>query len=195
MRSAARSASALDHHAAGGEELLPHAREEVETEAEGDPAGPRRLERNLSKDDILFLYLNQINFGKARYGVEEASLYYFNKHVQDVDSRRGGDPRRPSQNPSRIIRAATSTARRSARSTSSIACWPTASSPARSTIARSSGPSCCRRPRRATGCLVRGRGAAPVGGAIRRRGRGHRRPHRRGRDGPEAAGRGRSRAA
>src|SRR5207248_8250087 len=38
-----------------------------------------RLEKNLSKDDILFLYLNQINFGDARYGVEEASLYYFNK--------------------------------------------------------------------------------------------------------------------
>ncbi|MGE5047599.1 MAG: transglycosylase domain-containing protein, partial [Deltaproteobacteria bacterium] len=34
-----------------------------------------RLERNLSKDDILFLYLNQINFGRAHYGVEEASLY------------------------------------------------------------------------------------------------------------------------
>src|SRR5216684_3944155 len=31
-----------------------------------------RLEKNLSKDDILFLYLNQINFGRARYGVEEA---------------------------------------------------------------------------------------------------------------------------
>jgi penicillin-binding protein 1A len=43
-----------------------------------------RLERNLSKDDILFLYLNQINFGKAHYGVEEASLYYFGKHVSEV---------------------------------------------------------------------------------------------------------------
>ena len=44
-----------------------------------------RLERNLSKDDILYLYLNQINFGKAHYGVEEASLYYFGKHVSDID--------------------------------------------------------------------------------------------------------------
>src|ERR1700674_1179697 len=43
-----------------------------------------RLERNLSKDDILFLYLNQINFGKAHYGVEEASLYYFGKHVSEI---------------------------------------------------------------------------------------------------------------
>ena len=31
-----------------------------------------RLEHNLSKDDILFLYLNQINFGKAHYGVEDS---------------------------------------------------------------------------------------------------------------------------
>src|SRR5205809_5300239 len=43
------------------------------------------LKHNLSTDDILFLYLNHINFGKAHYGVEEPSLYYFNKHVQDVD--------------------------------------------------------------------------------------------------------------
>jgi penicillin-binding protein 1A len=61
-----------------------------------------RLERNLSKDDILFLYLNQINFGKARYGVEEASLYYFNKHVQDVDLGEAAILAGLPQNPSRI---------------------------------------------------------------------------------------------
>jgi len=61
-----------------------------------------RLERNLSKDDILFLYLNQINFGKARYGVEEASLYYFNKHVQDVELGEAAILAGLPQNPSRI---------------------------------------------------------------------------------------------
>ena len=61
-----------------------------------------RLERNLSKDDILFLYLNQINFGKARYGVEEASLYYFNKHVQEVDLGEAAILAGLPQNPSRI---------------------------------------------------------------------------------------------
>jgi penicillin-binding protein 1A len=61
-----------------------------------------RLERNLSKDDILFLYLNHINFGKARYGVEEASLYYFNKHVQDVDLGEAAVLAGLPQNPSRI---------------------------------------------------------------------------------------------
>jgi penicillin-binding protein 1A len=43
-----------------------------------------RLEQNLSKDDILYLYLNQIYLGHLRYGVEEASRYYFGKGVKDL---------------------------------------------------------------------------------------------------------------
>ncbi len=44
----------------------------------------RRLEQELSKDEILELYLNQIYFGHGRYGVEEASRYYFGKRVADL---------------------------------------------------------------------------------------------------------------
>ncbi len=44
----------------------------------------RRLEQNLRKDEILFLYLSQIYFGHRRYGVEEASRFYFGKGVKDV---------------------------------------------------------------------------------------------------------------
>jgi penicillin-binding protein 1A len=44
----------------------------------------RRLEQNLRKDDILYLYLNQIYFGHRRYGVEEASRFYFGKGVQQL---------------------------------------------------------------------------------------------------------------
>ena len=44
-----------------------------------------RLERHLSKDEILYLYLNQIYFGHGRYGVEAASEFYFGKPVHDVD--------------------------------------------------------------------------------------------------------------
>ncbi len=40
-----------------------------------------RMERALTKDQILNLYLNQIYFGHNRYGVEEAALYYFGKHA------------------------------------------------------------------------------------------------------------------
>jgi penicillin-binding protein 1A len=41
-----------------------------------------RLEQNLSKDEILYLYLNQIYLGHRRYGVEEASRFYFGKPVR-----------------------------------------------------------------------------------------------------------------
>jgi penicillin-binding protein 1A len=44
----------------------------------------RRLEKNLTKDEILHLYLNQIYFGHRRYGVEEASRFYFGKGVADI---------------------------------------------------------------------------------------------------------------
>ncbi|HEX9244386.1 MAG TPA: transglycosylase domain-containing protein, partial [Anaeromyxobacter sp.] len=43
-----------------------------------------RLEQNLSKDEILYLYLNQIYLGHLRYGVEEASRFYFRKGVKDL---------------------------------------------------------------------------------------------------------------
>ena len=43
-----------------------------------------RLEQNLSKDEILYLYLNQIYLGHLRYGVEEASRFYFHKGVKDL---------------------------------------------------------------------------------------------------------------
>lgn len=45
----------------------------------------RRLESKLSKDEILYLYLNQIYFGHGRYGVEEAARFYFGKSISDVD--------------------------------------------------------------------------------------------------------------
>jgi penicillin-binding protein 1A len=44
----------------------------------------RRLEKNLTKDEILHLYLNQIYFGHRRYGVEEASRFFFGKGVAEL---------------------------------------------------------------------------------------------------------------
>lgn len=44
----------------------------------------RRIESELSKDEILHLYINHINFGHGHYGVEEASRLYFDKHVEDL---------------------------------------------------------------------------------------------------------------
>lgn len=45
----------------------------------------RRLEHELSKDEIFSLYLNQIYLGHGRYGVEEAARYYFGKRVRELD--------------------------------------------------------------------------------------------------------------
>ena len=45
----------------------------------------RQLEERYTKDEILEMYLNRIYFGQGTYGVETASLYYFGKHVEDID--------------------------------------------------------------------------------------------------------------
>ena len=45
----------------------------------------RRIEQELSKDEILFLYLSHINFGHGRYGVQEAARFYFDKDVSKLN--------------------------------------------------------------------------------------------------------------
>lgn len=45
----------------------------------------RRLEQELTKDEILWLYLNHINFGHGRYGVQEAARFYFGKDVDKLN--------------------------------------------------------------------------------------------------------------
>ncbi|MFW2389415.1 MAG: penicillin-binding protein 1A [Polyangiales bacterium] len=44
----------------------------------------RRLESELSKDEILHLYLNHVNFGQGRYGIQEAAQFYFAKNARDL---------------------------------------------------------------------------------------------------------------
>lgn len=43
-----------------------------------------KLERNLSKDEILFLYLNQIYLGRGAYGVAAAAEMYFGKELAQL---------------------------------------------------------------------------------------------------------------
>jgi len=45
----------------------------------------RRLEEVLSKDEILWLYLNQVYWGHRNYGIEEASRFYFDKSTSELD--------------------------------------------------------------------------------------------------------------
>ncbi len=44
-----------------------------------------KLEQTMSKDQILYTYLNDNPYGGEIYGVEEASLYYFNKHAKELN--------------------------------------------------------------------------------------------------------------
>ena len=39
----------------------------------------------LTKEEILYLYLNEIYLGEGAYGVEAAARTYFNKHARDLD--------------------------------------------------------------------------------------------------------------
>lgn len=44
-----------------------------------------RIERNLNKDEILYLYLNQIFFGNRAYGIEAAAQNYFHKTARELN--------------------------------------------------------------------------------------------------------------
>jgi penicillin-binding protein 1A len=44
----------------------------------------RRIEQELTKDQILELYLNHIYFGHGRYGIEEAARYYFGRPARSI---------------------------------------------------------------------------------------------------------------
>ncbi len=60
-----------------------------------------RIDKKLSKDEILYLYLNQIYLGHGAYGVESASENYFGKHAKDLNlaecSMLAGLPQAPSR--------------------------------------------------------------------------------------------------
>ena len=44
-----------------------------------------RIERILSKNEILELYLNEIFLGQRSYGVAAAALNYFNKSMDELE--------------------------------------------------------------------------------------------------------------
>ncbi|MEM1025907.1 MAG: PBP1A family penicillin-binding protein [Myxococcota bacterium] len=61
----------------------------------------KRLEEALSKQDILFLYLNQIYFGHGAYGIQEAARVYFGIDVESLQLEQAallaGLPKSPSR--------------------------------------------------------------------------------------------------
>lgn len=42
------------------------------------------VELNFSKDEILEMYLNEVSYGGTSYGIQEASIHYFNKNVDKL---------------------------------------------------------------------------------------------------------------
>lgn len=45
-----------------------------------------QLEKNLSKEEILYLYLNQIYLGSGAYGVQAAARTYFHKEIKELST-------------------------------------------------------------------------------------------------------------
>lgn len=43
-----------------------------------------KLEREMNKDEILTLYLNEVPYGGSIYGIQEASRYFFNKDASEL---------------------------------------------------------------------------------------------------------------
>jgi len=59
----------------------------------------RQITNNYTKQQILEMYLNQVNYGSGAYGVEAAAEVYFNKHAKQLDLAQcallAGLPNRP----------------------------------------------------------------------------------------------------
>ena len=53
----------------------------------------QKLEEQYSKDEILLMYLNTINYGSGAYGIEAAAERYFSKDAKAAHAERGGHAR------------------------------------------------------------------------------------------------------
>ncbi|MCB8820309.1 transglycosylase domain-containing protein [Microvirga rosea] len=92
LRAAAQNLMALGDNPAGGSTisqqvaknvLLPGQPRSVERKIK-EIILARRIERNLTKDQILEIYLNQIYFGGSAYGIAAAAEAYFSKPVASL---------------------------------------------------------------------------------------------------------------
>jgi 1A family penicillin-binding protein len=76
-----------------------------------------QIESSYTKQDILTMYLNQVNYGSGAYGVEAAAEVYFNRHVKQLDLAQcallAGLPNRPNDyNPYKDMKASRGQQRR-----------------------------------------------------------------------------------
>ena len=109
-----------------------------------------KMERELSKDEILELYLNKSFFGNRAYGVAAAAEFYYGKTARPADPGRDRDAgrRSPSSRPAAIRSSIPSARTSSAATTSCSACAKWASS-RREQAAQAAGRADARQPARA----------------------------------------------
>ncbi|GLW12473.1 hypothetical protein Misp01_76010 [Microtetraspora sp. NBRC 13810] len=63
-----------------------------------------KVDKSLSKDEILTRYLNTIYFGRSAYGIQAAAQAYFKKNVKDLSPEQGAYLAGRIQNPDRFDR-------------------------------------------------------------------------------------------
>ena len=124
-----------DHHA-GRAQLLPFVREDPVRASSTKRLLSFKIENNLTKDEILELYVNQIYLGQRAYGFAAAAQIYFGKPLKDITlaeaAMLAGLPKAPSSyNPSPI---------RSARASASCMCCGACTNSATSTTSNSPTP-------------------------------------------------------
>jgi membrane carboxypeptidase/penicillin-binding protein len=73
----------LHHHHAGGAQLLPFHRKDTDRKLY-EVLLALKIESQLSKDQILEIYMNQIYLGQRAHGFAAASEIYFGKPLQDI---------------------------------------------------------------------------------------------------------------
>jgi penicillin-binding protein 1A len=89
-------AGRLDHHPAGGAQLLPVERADHPRKAY-EMLLAWKIEKNLSKDQILEVYMNQIYLGQRAFGFSSAAQIYFGKESARHQRGRSGHAGRPAE--------------------------------------------------------------------------------------------------
>src|SRR5699024_7640617 len=87
------------------------------------------LEREYSKDEILELYLNNVNLGNGSYGIKTASKSYFSKDIKDLNLSQmamlAGLPNAPSlDDPPRSTSSTARSVQTSAPTMEAVSCSP-----------------------------------------------------------------------
>ncbi len=86
---------------AGGEELTSSTSERSFSRKTTEILLALQIERQLTKDEILELYVNKIYLGNRAYGIEAAAQVYYGKSIRDVSLAQmamiAGLPRAPSR--------------------------------------------------------------------------------------------------